>query len=168
GFVMIEQGAENEIIESVEVDGGELGDGADSAREMAQLLAIAKEIDGAQVVPLTEDEQARIDESERVAAIDNAAADAFEAQYEQAVAMGIDALWTTAAPNWKLEEAELTPMAKLTKMVIDKHFPNAAEKMGPEVMLGMIALTAISSRVAAGIPPRGEIKAKGGEDEQTH
>ncbi|MBF4444084.1 hypothetical protein, partial [Vibrio anguillarum] len=91
---MIEQGVENEIIESVEVDGGELGDGADSAREMAQLLAIAKEIDGAQVVPLTEDEQARIDESERVAAIDNAAADAFEAQYEQAVAIGIDALWT--------------------------------------------------------------------------
>ncbi|NAW57768.1 MULTISPECIES: hypothetical protein [unclassified Vibrio] len=134
--------------------------------EMRQLQQIAAEIDGAQTLPLTENEQAELEETQRQQSIDEQAVALADEQYLAAVQGGVDALWTMAAPNWKLEEAELAPMAQLTKMVIDKHFPNLTENAGPEVMLGMVALSVITSRVSAGIPPRGKIPGKGGDDEQ--
>ncbi|ELH7949894.1 hypothetical protein Q9F39_001365 [Vibrio fluvialis] len=143
--------------EEISHDTPEIENDNDLSMEMAQLSKIAAEIDGAQAVPLTDDEQAIVDEQARQDELDAQASAVFDAQYEQAVRQGVDALWTMAAPNWKLEESELTPMAQLTKMVIDKHFPNAMENAGPEVMLGMVALTVITSRVAAGIPPRGKL-----------
>lgn len=129
----------------------------DVSVEMAQLQKLADDITGSQALPLTAEQQAEADEQARINETNANAAAVFDAQYEQAIATGVNTLWTLAAPNWRLEEAELTPMAQLTKMVIDKHFPNAMENAGPEVMLGMIALTVVSSRVAAGIPPRGEL-----------
>lgn len=132
----------------------------DLSLEMAQLQKIADEISGAQAIPLTAEQQAEADAQAQADQINADAAAVFDAQYEQAVGAGVNALWTLAAPNWTLEEAELIPMAKLTKMVIDKHFPNAMDNAGPEVMLGMIALTVVSSRMAAGIPPRGKIPKK--------
>ncbi|WP_425628533.1 hypothetical protein [Vibrio neptunius] len=137
----------------------------DTSDEMRQLMAIANEIDNTQTLPPTPEEEAEQLEGERVQSINDSAVAIADEQYLAAVSGGVDALWTLAAPNWKLEEAELAPMAQLTKMVIDKHFPNLTENAGPEVMLGMVALSVITSRVAAGIPPRGEIKPEGGEDE---
>lgn len=125
--------------------------------EMRQLKQIAQEIDEAQALPLSPEEQAQYDDAERVESINSAAMEVHDAEYTAAVAAGVAALWGIAAPNWTLEEAELMPMAQLTKMVIDKHFPNALEKAGPEVMLGMVCLTAITARVKAGIPPRGPL-----------
>lgn len=147
-------GEQNNEIES-------LGSTGDVSTEMRQLAALAAEIDGKQIDPLTPEEQAEQFESDRQQTINEQAVAIADEQYLAAVSSGVDALWTLAAPNWKLEEAELAPMAQLTKMVIDKHFPNLTENAGPEVMLGMVALTVITSRVSAGIPPRGEIKQEG-------
>lgn len=139
----------------------------DTREEMRQLLAIAQDIDSAQTLPPTPEEESAQQEAQRVEDINNHAVALADEQYLAAVSSGVDALWSLAAPNWKLEEAELAPMAQLTKMVIDKHFPNLTENAGPEVMLGMIALTVVTSRVSAGIPPRGPLKVQGGDDEQS-
>lgn len=132
--------------------------GGDVSAELRQLESIAAEIDSTQILPPTQEEEAEQREHERVEQINNEALAIGDAEYLAAVSGGVNALWTFAAPNWKLEEAELAPMAQLTKMVIDKHFPNLTENAGPELMLGMVALSVITSRVSAGIPPRGEIK----------
>ncbi|WIE05923.1 hypothetical protein [Vibrio fluvialis] len=143
--------------EEISHDTPEIESDNDLSMEMAQLSKIAAEIDGAQAVPLTDDEQAIADEQARQDELNVQAAAEFDAQYDQAVKMGVDALWTLIAPNWKLEEAELDPMAKLTKMVIDKHCPNIMENATAEFMLGATVLMAIMPRVSAGIPPRGKL-----------
>lgn len=133
---------------------------SDVSQEMARLKVIAQEIDKAQALPLTEAEQAEQDEAERQQAINSTSMDIADTQYTQAVALGVSSVWTMVFPNWQPldKDAELMPMAELTRIVIDKHFPNAVEKAGPEVMLGMVCLTAISARMAQGIPPRGKLK----------
>ncbi|WP_102786675.1 hypothetical protein [Vibrio cholerae] len=149
---------------NVSHDTNQIDDGSDVSVEFEQLQALAAEITAATegARPIPPEEQAQLEEAQRVADINQSASDVFDAQYTKAVEQGVNALWQAAAPNWTLEDAELTPMAELTKMVIDKHFPNAMENAGPEVMLGMVVLTVVSSRLAAGIPPRGKLK--GGED----
>ncbi|AOW84211.1 hypothetical protein [Vibrio mimicus] len=145
-------------------DVSQIDDGSDVSAEFEQLQALAAEITAAteSARPISPEEQVQIEEAQRVADINQSASDVFDAQYTEVVKQGVNALWQVAAPNWTLEDAELAPMAQLTKMVIDKHFPNAMENAGPEVMLGMVALTVVSSRLAAGIPPRGKLK--GGDD----
>ncbi|RQW61026.1 hypothetical protein EES38_21495 [Vibrio viridaestus] len=137
--------------------------------EVRQLAILGSEIDEQIELPPTPEEQAEAKENERQQDINSASMDIADTQYTQMVAMGVNSAWTMAFPNWQAldRDAELMPMAELTRMIIDKHFPNIAEKAGPEVMLGMIALTAISARAATGVPPRGKIIEQGADDEQS-
>ncbi|WCE31105.1 hypothetical protein [Vibrio sp. SCSIO 43137] len=134
---------------------------SDVSHELAQMRAIAAEIDGAQALPLTPEEQQAADEAERRQSIDSAAVDIADSQAEAIVAGGVDAIWSLAFPNWKLEEAELKPIAQLSKLLLDKHCPNLVEKGGPEIALGIAVAGVVMSRTQAGIPPRGELPSKG-------
>ncbi|MFP1107571.1 hypothetical protein ACK8QL_04330 [Vibrio cholerae] len=148
----------------VSQDTNQIDDGSDVSVEFEQLQALAAEITAATegARPISPEEQAQLEEAQRVADINQSASDVFDAQYTQAIKVGVNTLWQMAAPNWTLEEAELNPMAELTKMVIDKHCPNMMKDAPAEFMLGALVLTVITSRVSAGIPPRGKLK--GGED----
>jgi hypothetical protein len=126
---------------------------------MRQLEQLAGEIDKAQALPATPEEQAEQEEHERQQDINRAALGVADDEYTKAVGLGVNAAWSMAFPNWELEEAELNPMAHLTRMVIDKHFPDAMEKAGPEVMLFGVVAMAITARVRAGIPARVKINA---------